>query len=301
MPDEPVDPAGPVDPAVPDEPVEPVELPELVRQRVVALAAEALPHLAVDQLPTALRRVAGFTPARRARLASTPIAMALDTDEAFRERVAGRVRSTHPELAGPIAESSDLPASDPVEVAALTYLLRPDGWAELVRTAADRAFRAQARGDRAGNVERERVQRRLDDTRGQLRRVQERSREQLAVVKAENTDLRHGSPRPASAWPERGTRSTPRPDGWASSRHRSREPQRSLRRRRGGCGRGWSSWKGTSPSCGAVPARDATSPAPVHACSSRRSRAPPGDCDASSRCRRCTCCPPTPSRPLHRG
>ncbi len=43
-------------------------LPEPVRQRVVALAAAALPGLPFDELPVPLRRVAKFAPNRRARL-----------------------------------------------------------------------------------------------------------------------------------------------------------------------------------------------------------------------------------------
>ena len=41
------------------------ELPEAVRSRIVALAADSLPD--VVRLPPPLRRVAAFAPARRAR------------------------------------------------------------------------------------------------------------------------------------------------------------------------------------------------------------------------------------------
>jgi len=183
-PGEPVGPSGGPD--------GPLELPEPVRQRVVALAAEALPHLAADHVPPTLRRVAGFTPGRRARLAATPLAVALDTDDTFRERVAVQVRRSSPELARLLVAGSGLPVADPVEVAALAYLLRPDDWAERVRTSGERVERSVAvRDEKAVRAERERAQRRLDEARDELRRVQDRGREQVAAVKAENTELRH--------------------------------------------------------------------------------------------------------------
>ncbi|MGH3359566.1 MAG: NYN domain-containing protein, partial [Nocardioidaceae bacterium] len=59
----------------PDEP--PVVLPEPVRHRVVALGSRALDEIDERQLPPSLRKVARFTPSRRARLAATAVASAL--------------------------------------------------------------------------------------------------------------------------------------------------------------------------------------------------------------------------------
>ena len=63
-------------------------LPEPVRLRVVAQVADVLPD--VPTLPPAVRRVAAFAPARRARLGASAIAEALADDE-VRERVGVQV------------------------------------------------------------------------------------------------------------------------------------------------------------------------------------------------------------------
>ncbi len=84
---------GPVPP--PDEPCavdERVALPDAVRLRVVALAAERVGALPPDQVPAPLRAVARFTPAKRARLGALPLAAALESDEEFRERIAEGLR-----------------------------------------------------------------------------------------------------------------------------------------------------------------------------------------------------------------
>src|SRR5437016_5009638 len=70
---------APLDPVAPPEPAEAVHgrperdgaLPEPVRQRVLALAADALGRLPSEEVPAALRAAARFTPAKRARLAAS--------------------------------------------------------------------------------------------------------------------------------------------------------------------------------------------------------------------------------------
>ena len=81
-------------------------------------------------MPVPLRRVAKFAPNRRARLGGPAIAAQLAADPLFRQRVstpgarrrrrAGRRRDRR---------ASRPAAADPVEVAALAYLARPDGLA----------------------------------------------------------------------------------------------------------------------------------------------------------------------------
>ncbi len=176
------------DPTPPGDP-EPV-LPEPVRVRVVALAADALGAIEPDRLPAALRRVAGFTPQRRARLAGTQIALALATDDDFRERVAGRVRARLP-AAGQVAAGVDAPAADPVEVAALAYLLRPDGWAGTVARAGERAVDEEvARATEVARAEAERLRRLVDEAEAGVREVRARVREQQVRLRDENTTLR---------------------------------------------------------------------------------------------------------------
>jgi predicted RNA-binding protein with PIN domain len=125
-------------------------LPEPVRARVVTLTAEAMTGLPADEIPTPLRKVAKFAPHRRGRLGAAVIAAQLTTDALFRQRVATRVRAGGGELAAAVADGASPAAADPVEVAALAYLLRPTGWQQLV-DGAEAALRAEA--DRAAVAE----------------------------------------------------------------------------------------------------------------------------------------------------
>ena len=121
---------------------EPV-LPEPVRQRVIALAAAALVGLPADELPVPLRRVAKFAPNRRARLGGPLIATQLAGDPLLRQRLAGRVLAEAGDLGTAVIEGACPAAADPVEVAALAYLARPEGWREMVE-AATHAVQAEA-------------------------------------------------------------------------------------------------------------------------------------------------------------
>ena len=122
-----------------------VRLPDPVRERVVALAGEALSTLAPEIVPPPLRAVARFTPAKRARLAAGGLAAALETEPAFRQAVADLAREREPVLAEAVVDGVPLPAAPPEQVAALAYLLRPAGWQGRLAAAADElAARADA-------------------------------------------------------------------------------------------------------------------------------------------------------------
>ncbi|HEV2346036.1 MAG TPA: hypothetical protein VGS97_18195, partial [Actinocrinis sp.] len=110
-------------------------LHEAVRQRVIVLAAETAGQLPLIQLPATLRPFARFAPAKRARLAGTPLAAAVETDTVFRERIADRVREAFPEVVTAFDAGVFPAAADPRDVAALAYLVRPVGWPELVEEA----------------------------------------------------------------------------------------------------------------------------------------------------------------------
>ena len=153
------------------------ELPEPVRTRVVAMTADALPD--VPKLPAAVRRVADFAPARRARLGGTAIADALADDD-FRARV-GTQGAARP------APADDDPAAE----AALRWLTRPEGWEaeleEAVRRLADRAASGRsAPGDR----EVERLRARLADAEQAVRDLRATHRAQVEEYKTENASLR---------------------------------------------------------------------------------------------------------------
>ena len=118
-------------------------LPEPVRQRITALAAGVLPGLPADEIPVVLRRVARFAPNRRARLGGREIAAQLAADPLFRQRVSGRVVTEAGDLGAAVVTGMAPAAADPVEVAALAYLARPEGWRELIEGAGE-AVRAEA-------------------------------------------------------------------------------------------------------------------------------------------------------------
>ncbi|MDQ1696587.1 MAG: hypothetical protein QOJ03_1940, partial [Frankiaceae bacterium] len=159
-----------------------VELPEAVRRRVVDVAAERLGQLPADEVPASLRPFAKFAPGRR-RQVVLPIAAALETDEAFREAVAQGFRDNAPELVAALEQGSAVPAADPVDVAAVAYLLRSPGWQERVargasdeaaaRAAAEEEVARQAarRLDRDAAAEAEALQARLTDAEAALARA----------------------------------------------------------------------------------------------------------------------------------
>nr|WP_245797833.1 NYN domain-containing protein [Mangrovactinospora gilvigrisea] len=119
-------------------------LPEGVRQRVVAVAADALGAIPPSELPGPLRPYARFTPGRRAKYAATPLAAALEQDAPFRVRVGERIRRAQPDLVEALEAGTVPAAADPLDVAAAAYLVRPDGWTKLVAAAGDEAQKADA-------------------------------------------------------------------------------------------------------------------------------------------------------------
>ncbi|WP_055485651.1 NYN domain-containing protein [Streptomyces sp. WMMB 322] len=137
-------------------------MPEKVRHRVVSLTGDALGGLSVAELPAPLRQYARFTPQRRIKFGANAIAAALESEPAFRERIAEQLRERFPELAEALTSGTPPPAADPVDVAAVAYVLRPVDWPKLVAAAGEEAQRAQA--ERAG----EEAQRELARLRGEL-------------------------------------------------------------------------------------------------------------------------------------
>ena len=163
--------------SAPDEtPVALAELPDLVRLRIVSLTAEVLPD--VVRLPPALRRVADFAPARRARLGATAIATALGADEEFRAHVATQVTARVPRE-----------PDEPGEQAALAWLTRADGWQSTVRDAARRLRERPDVVEREA-AEVERLRERIARADQAVRELKAQHRAQLDEYKAENTSLR---------------------------------------------------------------------------------------------------------------
>ena len=163
-------------------------LPESVRSRIVALAADCLAELEPGEIPGALRQVARFTPRARAR-AATPIATALETDDNFRRVVGALARGRQPELAAALETGAPPAAADPADVATLAWLLRSDGWEDLVgaAAAAERDATQQA-GAAAESLARLREQ--LATTRAAARSENARLREDLTAARSEIERLR---------------------------------------------------------------------------------------------------------------
>ncbi|HEX5200170.1 NYN domain-containing protein [Paractinoplanes rhizophilus] len=166
-------------------------LPEPVRQRITTLAAAALPALPADEIPVALRRVARFAPNRRARLGGREIAAQLTSDPLFRQRISGRVITEAGDLGAAVAAGMAPAAADPVEVAALAYLARPEGWRELIEGAGD-AVRAEADNAAIASQIREAEQRavRAEHDRTVAKVEADKLRDELARVREELGQVR---------------------------------------------------------------------------------------------------------------
>jgi predicted RNA-binding protein with PIN domain len=166
-------------------------LPEPVRHRVVALAAAALPGLPTDEQPVPLRRVARFAPNRRARLGAAAIATQLTADPLFRQRIGARVLADNGELGAAVVAGAPPAVADPVQVAALAYLLRPAGWRDLV-AAAGAAVRAEADSAHTAELIREAEARatRAEHDRTVARVEADKLRDELARARDELGQLR---------------------------------------------------------------------------------------------------------------
>jgi predicted RNA-binding protein with PIN domain len=166
-------------------------LPESVRQRVIALAADVLGGLSPDETPPPLKAVARFTAAKRARLGGTAIAAVLESDAVFRGRVLEAARTAHPGLVEAVSADKPPAAADPADVATVAFLLRPEGWTDLVAAAGDSARRtgdeARAARDAAAAV---RLREQLSAVRAEAREGRERSKAEIDRLKAENAALR---------------------------------------------------------------------------------------------------------------
>jgi hypothetical protein len=77
-------------------------LTEPARQRLVVIASDVLGRMAAEEVSTALRAIAKFTPAKRARLGGAVLLEALDVDVDFRQRLAEVITKASPQLADAI-------------------------------------------------------------------------------------------------------------------------------------------------------------------------------------------------------
>ncbi|WP_019545836.1 NYN domain-containing protein [Streptomyces sulphureus] len=166
-------------------------LAERVRRRVVALTGEVLGGLRPAELPAALRPYARFTPQRRTKFGANAMAASLESDAAFRSRIAARLRERFGELADSVEQGTPPPAADPVDVAALAYVLRPAGWSKLVTAAGEEAQRAQAEHEE-DRTQRElvRLREELEQARTAARAATERQRTEVEAARKETEAVR---------------------------------------------------------------------------------------------------------------
>lgn len=161
------------------------ELPDPVRARAVALVATVLPE--VVRLPPALKRVATFAPARRAKLGASAILAALEGPEEqadeLRDRIAVQLAAALPYAAGEAPHEGD-----PAEAAALAWLMRPEGWTGLLSRALAQLAESASRAPDPGEMER--LRGRLETTERELRETRADRKARLDELKAENAALR---------------------------------------------------------------------------------------------------------------
>jgi len=110
---------------------------------------------------------------------------ALDSDEDFRDRVAVQVAGSLPQ---PVEELlTVVPGGSPVTPAALAWLVRPEGWSDVL----DAALTVlAARPEAEKNPEADRLREQVAAAEETVREVRARTREEVGLLKAENATLR---------------------------------------------------------------------------------------------------------------
>jgi predicted RNA-binding protein with PIN domain len=161
-----------------------IVLIEPARQRLVAIAADVVGRLPIDEVPAALRTIAKFTPAKRARLGGTALSAALDADGEFRTKVADVVAESSPQLAEAVRARTSTAASDPIDTALVAYLIRPEGWTEVLAEANARWVDERGRND-ASTEANEKQREQITELRARLKTENARIREAVSAASAE--------------------------------------------------------------------------------------------------------------------
>ncbi|HEY2299458.1 MAG TPA: NYN domain-containing protein [Jatrophihabitans sp.] len=146
----------------------PMVLADPVRQRLLQVAAGVVGRMPAEEVPPTLRPIARFTAAKRIRLGATALSAALDADPDFRKRVADAVAESSPQLVDAVQNGEPTTASDPLDTAVVAYLIRPDGWAELLAEVTGRWTSEQSARDAAAE-EIGRVRAELAEARARLK------------------------------------------------------------------------------------------------------------------------------------
>ena len=163
-----------------------VALIEPARAQVVTIAADVLGKMSADEVPPSLRPFARFAPARRRRLGAVALAAALDADDGFRAKVADVVAETSPDLTAAVRDGGSTAVADPIDIAIVAYLTRPEGWREVLAAANKRW--ADEHGAASGKREElDKLRAELAELRSQLKGESARTREAVASAAADAT------------------------------------------------------------------------------------------------------------------
>ena len=159
-------------------------LPESVRSRLAEVASVALGALPADDVPAPLRRLARFTPAKRARLGRPALLAELETSAAFRAAVVGWWDEQRPGELG-------VAADDPLAAAAGAVLAGDPAAADAVALAARRGEAVELRAERDEALARvDKLTVELERLRGELADARAAARAAGEVREAEHQQLR---------------------------------------------------------------------------------------------------------------
>jgi predicted RNA-binding protein with PIN domain len=159
-------------------------LPEAVRGRLADLTALAIGAMPAADVPIPLRRLARFTPAKRAKLGGPALTAELATSAAFRAAVVAWWEEHRP---GELTMSAD----DPLMAAAAALLNDDDGAAEAVAAAARRGVAGELRAERDAALSRvDKLTAELERLRGELTEARAHAREAGQQRDAEYQQLR---------------------------------------------------------------------------------------------------------------
>jgi predicted RNA-binding protein with PIN domain len=165
--------------------IPPEALPERVRARVIAYAADALGALPPEQVPGPLKRAASFTPQRRARIAGQQIFDQVVADPEFRERIGVQARARQGAVASQLTGGAAT-----VDTAGLAFLVRSEGWEDVVDAVTTAEPAESARETEAASEEVESLRRRLEAALAEQAAARRSAKESLTAAKTEVADLR---------------------------------------------------------------------------------------------------------------
>ncbi|MDN5931046.1 MAG: RNA-binding protein, partial [Pseudonocardia sp.] len=162
------DPDGPEPDGI--DPVDWSRLPDAVRARLADVAAAAVGGMPATEVPVPLRRLARFTPAKRAKLGGPALTAELTTSRVFRTAVVAWWAEHRP---GELSTDVD----DPLTAAAAAVLVGHAAAADVVAAAAHRGDVGELRAERDAALSRvDKLSTELERLRGELGEAREQAR-----------------------------------------------------------------------------------------------------------------------------